>query len=83
MKIIANVRFRNRYVGESMVYLTAIETDGPGDLKLAGEFPEDKPELHVDYQMEAEVVGRIYNNNLTLRVEDLSKLKLRKVKQPA
>lgn len=83
MQIKANVRFRSRYEGENAVYLTAIETDGAGDLKISGEFPEDKPALHTDYEMEAEVVGRIYNNQLSLRVEDMSKFKLRKLKPVA
>lgn len=83
MQIKANVRFRSRYVGKSLVYLTGIETDGPGDVKLAGEFSEDKPKLHVDYAMEAEVEGKMFDNNLSLRVVDMGKFKLREVKLPA
>jgi hypothetical protein len=81
MRIQANVRFRSRYDGKSMVYLTAIETDSSSDLKVSGEFATDFPELNVDYEMDGEFVGRIYQNNLQLRVDDLSKFKLKKAKK--
>ena len=80
MQVKANVRFRDRYDGEKSVYLTAIELDSGSNLKISGEFPHGFPELHVDFEMDAELIGVVFNNQFSLRCDDQLNFKLKKLK---
>lgn len=67
MRIIGRVLWRERYEGEKQVYLTGVDLETGGDIKLAGDLPEI--ELMKSGGFEADVRGRLYGNNLSLIVK--------------
>ncbi len=73
IKVIVN--WRERFEGKTAVYLTGVESFGPGELKISGDFGPVK--MYCPTELECDVVGRMYEGNYSLRVLNKESMKMK------